>query len=406
MNAEAVRGERLHALDAVRGGALLLGVVFHACLAFMPGPQIWIVEDASQSVALSVMFYVLHIFRMSVFFLLAGFFARLMLKRRGLVGFVANRAVRIAAPLVAFWPFTLGSIIAVLIWVAVRANGGVAPQGEPPPPLTAETFPLTHLWFLYVLLIFYAGALLLRALVVALDRGGGFRAGVVDPVVKLVAGPAAAMFLAAPVFAALYFAPRWYMWFGVPTPDTGLFPNWTALAAYGVAFGFGWLVSRQQEILQDWARHWPANLGLGIACAIGCLAMVGVTPVLTPAEPGLDRLLYAAMYALAIWGWTLGLVGFAVRFCAGHSSARRYIADASYWIYIVHLPIVLVLQAALAPYAWPWFVKFPLILAVAFALMLASYQLMVRYSFVGAILNGKRRKPERTRAREAVAAAE
>ena len=41
--------ERLHALDAVRGFALLLGVVFHAALAFLPGPQAWLVMEQSRS---------------------------------------------------------------------------------------------------------------------------------------------------------------------------------------------------------------------------------------------------------------------------------------------------------------------------------------------------------------------
>ena len=51
------------------------------------------------------------------------------------------------------------------------------------------------------------------------------------------------MLLAVPVAAALYFTPDWYMWFGIPTPDTGLIPNPTALIVYGVAFGFGCLPS-------------------------------------------------------------------------------------------------------------------------------------------------------------------
>ena len=43
--------QRLHALDAVRGFALLLGVAFHAALSFMPGwpPGIWAMNDNSPS---------------------------------------------------------------------------------------------------------------------------------------------------------------------------------------------------------------------------------------------------------------------------------------------------------------------------------------------------------------------
>jgi glucan biosynthesis protein C len=237
---------RYHGLDAVRGMALTLGVLFHAALSFLPGQQIWIVMDASRSTELSVMFYVLHIFRMTVFFVLAGFFARMLLEKRGTGAFIKNRLTRIGMPLVSAWPIVMTAFIAVIIWVAIRANGGVAPENpEPPPPLTAETFPWLHLWFLYVLLIFYAGALLLRGLISLVDRKGAFRARVVDPIVRVVAGPGAPVILAIPVAALMFFTPNWFGWFGIETPDRGIIPQLTSLAIFFIAFGIGWLMHRQ-----------------------------------------------------------------------------------------------------------------------------------------------------------------
>jgi peptidoglycan/LPS O-acetylase OafA/YrhL len=135
--------------------------------------------------------------------------------------------------------------------------------------------------------------------------------------------------------------------------------------------------------------------------------MGGLVPAFAPATQDPRTLGYAALYAFAVWAWTIAIIGFGVRFLSGESPARRYLADASYWIYIVHIPIVIALQAAFAPIAWPWFAKFPLLLAIAFAIMLASYQWFVRYSFIGAILNGKREKPQRApKQREMLAAAE
>jgi glucans biosynthesis protein C len=55
------------------------------------------------------------------------------------------------------------------------------------------------------------------------------------------------------------------------------------------------------------------------------------------------------------------------------------------------------LQTVFAPYDWSWFAKYPLILALAFAIMLASYQWLVRYSFIGAILNGRKTKPAKAK---------
>src|SRR5438034_8874258 len=118
--------------------------------------------------------------------------------------------------------------------------------------------------------------------------------------------------------------------------------------------------------------------------------MVGPVPLTAPAQPGPHRLAYAVAYALAMWTWTFAVIGLALRFLSDHSPARRYIADSSYWLYLVHLPLVIALQAMVSRLDWPWEFKIVVILAAAFSLMFASYQLMVRHSFIGAVLNGRR----------------
>ena len=45
--------------------------------------------------------------------------------------------------------------------------------------------------------------------------------------------------------------------------------------------------------------------------------------------------------------------------------------DASYWLYLVHIPLIMALQVLVAPLARPALVKFPVVLGVAFPLMLA-----------------------------------
>ena len=141
--------ERLHALDAARGFVLLLGIVFHATLSFLPAPvPIWIVMDNSRSLALAATFHVLHIFRMSTFFLLAGFFAHLSFHRKGLRGFVGDRLKRIGIPLLVGWPILFASIVAVTVWGAmVMANGGPLPKppaypGFPGLPADPSVVPL------------------------------------------------------------------------------------------------------------------------------------------------------------------------------------------------------------------------------------------------------------------------
>ena len=92
--------ERLHALDAVRAFALLSGIVLHATMSFfLPIPA----HDVSQSATLGVLFFLIHTWRMTTFFIVAGLFARLVIARRGTRGFIADRAKRILVPLTVGW---------------------------------------------------------------------------------------------------------------------------------------------------------------------------------------------------------------------------------------------------------------------------------------------------------------
>ena len=132
--------DRLHGLDALRGFALLLGVVLHAALAYTPFPM-WVVVDAQTSPAAAALFFAIHLFRMTTFFLIAGLFAHMMLNRKGWFGFLKDRTIRIAGPLLSFWTPVFAGFIAVLLWKVAIDNGGSLPtDGPPPPPLTVDTF--------------------------------------------------------------------------------------------------------------------------------------------------------------------------------------------------------------------------------------------------------------------------
>ena len=384
--------DRLHGLDAVRGYALLLGIVFHATMSFLPGHPMWVVMDTHRSFLLSGVFYVSHIFRMTTFFLIAGFFAHMVVEKRGVAAFVKDRAKRILLPLVVGWPIMITAIVLAAAYGAYVTTGHVPPPSPKPAHPELLAFPLTHLWFLYVLLWLYAGTLAVRALVGRLgqDRAARF-GGQVDRVVRsLVENRAGVLLIALPAALALNGFADWKLWGGVPTPDSSLIPNAPAMLQFGMAFGLGWLIHRQPALLEAWRKHWGFNLAAAVTLTAGLIAWIGLTPALGPHEPGPARLGYAVTYMLATWTWTFAVIGLALRFLSDHSPARRYIADSSYWLYLIHLPILMVLQAMVARLNLPAEVKILLVLGVAFPLMFASYQLLVRHSFIGAILNGRR----------------
>ncbi len=380
---------RLHALDAVRAIALLLGIVLHGVMSFLPTMALisWPIVDNSPSDALNAVFLLIHIFRMPLFFLMAGFFARLMVQRGGVRAFAADRARRILLPFLAGWL----AIVPLTAWLmlAVAEREG-KPEFHPfIPPDAVLVFPMMHLWFLYLLVILYAGFIACRWLVVhLLDRRGRLLPVADFAVRQLAATPLGALVLALPLAAVLYGYPYWWISLGIPTPDHSLVPNLPALLGFGMAFTLGWLMHRQPPLLQVLARRWPLHLLAAVLLTGACVAIAG-TALDAIVQDDRLRLAYGIAYCTASWCWVFGLVGAALRFLSRESASMRYLADASYWMYLWHLPLVFALQAVVMHWGLHWSLKAPLVLGVATLLLLASYRWLVRGTWVGLVLNGK-----------------
>lgn len=386
----STNNHRIHSLDAARGFALLLGLVVHGSMSFVPGmsPVAWPL-DHSPSTALAVAFFSAHVFRMVLFFTIAGFFAHLLLERRGMRGFWANRLKRIAVPLVGGWVLIFPLILAIFLWAYSRSGAAAAAGGLPKPP--AGYFPLTHLWFLYYLLIFYAAASLLRAVAAGLDPAGRAMRLADRLITWVVNSRVLVLVLGLPAAWVLYDLQPWALWAGIPTPDSSLIPQLPALAAFGTAFAVGWLLHRQQALLASLQRSGGLYLAAGIALTVFCLYRGGLSiAAAAGAGEGWPKLGLALAYTAAGWCWSFGILGLALRYLNEENRAVRYLSDASYWIYLAHLPLVMALATLLGPLPWPALVKFPVILAATLVVLLASYHYLVRPTWLGALLNGRR----------------
>jgi len=393
MNPAHSSDHRVHALDAVRGFALLLGVAFHAALSFMPGwpPGIWAMADNSPSQFLSDTAFVIHIFRMSLFFFIAGYFGRLLHARLGTRAFWSNRLKRILIPLIAGWVVIFPAISYIWIRGLTKVFGGTLPA-MPPMPQVAGAFPLTHLWFLYQLLMIYAAVLATRAIVVRVIPGSRISSRVDRIVSVSIKSMAAVLVLGLPVAIALNALPMWFYWQGIPTPDQSLLPQWPAAIGFGTAFAFGWLVHRSTTALAAIEQRWLPHLFIAAVSTAFLMHVMHSSPM---AQPGLTKTLYAFGFGVAVWGWVFGLTGAALKFLSNFSATRRYIADASYWIYLAHLPVVAAFQVWVGHWSLHWSIKYPLVLSASFTVLFISYHFLVRSTALGVLLNGRKhpRKP-------------
>ncbi len=385
--------QRYHSLDALRAVAMLLGIVVHATISFWPGFREgrYAVSDDYPSATLSGLYFFLHIFRMSLFFAIAGFFARLLLERLGTWGFVKNRLRRIALPFVVALIVCIPVIVVCFFWAHAQLGIKGLPTIAPPIP-NPQPPPWIHLWFLYLLLVLYALALAWRMLLSAADPRGRRTRLAERALGATMAARAAPLVLALPAAIVLFFTPWWIPWQGLPAPIMGLIPNFPGLLAYGSAFAFGWFLHRQTAWLDLLGRDWAIYLAAAVALTFASMAVVGASPQLhVPDMKPLDRAVFTAAYNIGGWCWIFGLTGAAVRFLDQPSARWRYLADASFTVYIVHLPVSYTLSTLMMRWPLHWSIKFFLIATLTAAITFPIYHFLVRSTFVGVFLNGRRK---------------
>ncbi|HEX2101384.1 MAG TPA: acyltransferase family protein [Candidatus Synoicihabitans sp.] len=382
-------------LDAARAFALLLGVVFHASLSFMPMFLGWAVQDVSTSPLVAAFVMISHSFRMELFFLLAGFFGCLTARRMGVVRFCQTRAVRLLVPFVAGW-FLLRPLL-VSGWIMGSASlrgdydfwAGLTAGFASLRSLPAGIFTGSHLWFLYYLAMLTALMLVVRGLVTeaspigALVRRSGDRF-----VAGLAESPGAWVVLVMPTAAALWFMRHW----GMDTPDQTLWPHAPVLMVYGGFFGLGWMLARHPESLERLTR---LSLGRGLLAGVAAVGVLGLVRMQgEPSHPAytVARIGFVVSYATLMWLLVWLTIGLFRTGCRRERPWVRYVADASFWIYLVHLPLVVWLQVAVAEVPLHWSIKLAAISIVTVAACLVTYDLFVRSTWLGALLNGRRRE--------------
>ena len=166
-------------------------------------------------------------------------------------------------------------------------------------------------------------------------------------------------------------------------PDTafGLLPKPHILGSYACFYFFGVATFAAEGIDTQLGRHW--KLLLPAAAALGGVGLATMN----------DRLLATVLQPAYAWTMSLGLIGVFHRFFRNPSPTASWLADASYWMYLVHMPLVLVAQLLVRQWPLPANVKFLVILAMVTLLLLASYRWCVRYTAIGTLLNGPRAFP-------------
>ena len=348
---------RFHELDALRATAMLLGIVLHAFLFLIP--QAWPIQHPDPPAFLYwTALNAIHGFRMPVFFLLSGFFTAMLWERRGLRQLALHRAKRIALPL------ALGciTVIPVNVWVFTEDRFAIAYW-----PFY-WLYGFHHLWFLWMLLWLCAVFLVLARLGVKFSH----------PVLWWLLVP-------------LTLVPQMLMQEQIVGPDTsdGLIAHPLVLSYYVCFFFFGAFFYRRRFVMRCW---WAFLLLPGLLLAFPIAFML----LLASEEAAWALPVSEVLQVVYAWLMCFGLIGLFRVIASRERPWVRYVSDSSYWLYLWHLPLIVFAQRQVLTWPINAHLKFLLICAAVTAILLATYQLGVRYTPVGTMLNGRRISPPRS----------
>ena len=405
---------------------MLLGLVLHVCIFFMPPENLFwgsgeYVGDEINRQFLSF----IHLFRMQLFFMMAGFFAQLVIDRKGYPHLVRDRCKRILIP------FVVGLLLVMPIHLILMYNNGgdnyynnMLEGMSIPEQLQAVSLfgllddapglkdNLIHYWFLFYLLIFYALHFLLRPALLAV---GIKQVPLFDALIRFSVGSRWG-FLA---LAALSF-PFQYFIVNIFLPPSGFNVPLLDLAFYVVFYLFGIGLYQNRELLAGLAKHgWfliaislpfillvssptnRINLGAPVIMDVTTWTVfdLGSATFVPPSlhwdgifHSGWDKVLVAFVRATLCWTLCLGFIGLAHRFLTKPRPAIRYLADSAYWVYWIHLPITFKLGYLAQQIGWSssLFKSF-VVLLVSTVLIYWSYNAFVRYGWLGDFFMGSRK---------------
>lgn len=200
---------------------------------------------------------------------------------------------------------------------------------------------------------------------------------------------------------ALTLVPQFFMVFNFgPDTATGIIPWPPKLLYYACFFTVGALGFCHGNFGTRASRSWPLLLGLALLtffAALYCFHERGT--ILGTDWNQMDRdvlsfhLAYSLLAVTYAWLMIFGMLGLFRRCFSFEHPAIRYVSDASYWLYVAHLPIILALQVGLSPLDAPLLAKLTIICGATIGGLLLIYEVAVRYTWIGAMLNGRKTRP-------------
>lgn len=379
-NRAPISATREHYWDALRAFLMLLGIPYHTALAYRSGQE-WIVHSGGGAPLFIYLAEFLHLFRMPAFFVIAGYFAALLLERRPSGEWLRDRTRRLGVPLLV----SMVTLVPVMNMAGELSSLSIenALAIWRSSALTSAGYWVRHLWFLIVLLYCSTGTVLLvrcfpalksAQMPEAVDRWTAARFLPVLAIVALVIGAWQAI-----AIELFYKA-------GMATNIPQALLRLDEFIAFAPYFAIGCILARSPHALKRLGSFSPLLVCIAIALAALDLVLLDKIP------PWLGRFIGT----LAAFAIIQVIIAIARRIADRESALIGGLVAASFVIYLVHMPIIIILVALGAKLPLSIAVKALSVMILSLTLSYGVWRIVVRSALLSFAFNGDRLPSWRT----------
>jgi len=365
--------ERFHGLDAVRGIAMLLGIVLHASLPYIEGlPKGLWPSDKNTSNIIPIIFEFIHIWRMPIFFIISGFFANLVITRKSLIIWWKNRFLRLVLPAMIFFP-----IVSLTIpWIFKYGYTGninffFSNEGQP-----------HHLWFLYHLFIFVLFSIFIKFFGLIIYKF--FKQ--INLIVVVDIFNTVKSFLGRHIFDSRFPILMIFVFF-IFNLFTGADLIINPLAS-GLYFLFGYRLYKNNLLFDFIKSNWKFYLIGGLTVTI--IFFILNTQASNFAKEDVRWIPWVILKISSAVLLSFSFIGLAEQKFSNLNPIVRFISDSSYWVYLIHLPLVAFITFFMFKITIFAELKFLIAIILTSAICLITYKYFVRSTIIGILLNGKK----------------
>ena len=162
--------------------------------------------------------------------------------------------------------------------------------------------------------------------------------------------------------------------------STSFIPDLNMFIYYLSFYIIGWVLYKSKHLLDSFMKYDYLSVFLAITFFSIYFFM----------NCSFSFLLHVVLKSIIVWLFVFGITGLFVRYTSNYSPLMRYLSDASYWVYLIHVSFMAIIPGFISSWPIAATFKFLFVFVVASFLSFLSYHYFVRGTFIGKFLNGRK----------------